>query len=287
MNKKRVTLFLGLLFCGSLVFSQVAQFLRIIPSAKPASLGEAYVGLANDIYGVYYNPASIGKLSGKQAVATYNALFEGISYMYASYGQKLQSGGAVAAQIGYLSYGSVDKYVAGVKQGSLSPTSMFLAASYGMEMKSNPGLFVGGSVKMIQETLDTSANSFALDAGILYTLQGQPAVIGASISNLGSGMKFKEETGSLPMVIRAGIGYKYGEQINIAADVSNCAGSTGVHLGFEYLMQQFTIRAGYSTLSGISAGAGINLGAQYALDIAYQQGTTLGSVIKVSLLLNL
>lgn len=286
MNKNMLIILTIISFI-SLLNAQVAQFLRIVPSAKPASMGEAYVGAANDIYGVYYNPASIGKLSTKQAVATYNSLFEGISYIYASYGQPLQSGGAIAAQLGYMSYGSVEKYVGGQSQGSVSPTSMFISASYGMEMKSNPGLFIGGSVKMIQETLDTSANAFALDAGVLYTLQGQPAVIGASISNLGSGMKFKEESGSLPMVIRAGVGYKYSDQINIAADISSCSGSTGVHVGFEYLMQQFAIRAGYSTLSGISAGAGIKLGEQYSLDIAYQQGSALGSLIKVSLLLNL
>lgn len=286
MNKK-VILLISLTLVGSLLNAQVAQFLRIVPSAKPAAMGEAYVGVANDVYGVYYNPAAVGKINGKQAVATYNSLYEGISYMYASYAQKLESGGGIAAQVGYMSYGSVEKYVNGTAQGSISPTSLFLAASYGMEMKSSPGLFVGASAKMVQETLDTSASGFALDAGVLYALQGQPAVIGASISNLGSGLKFKNETGSLPMVIRAGVGYKMNEQVNIAADISSCAGSTGVHVGLEYLMQQFAIRAGYSTLTGISAGAGINLGEQYALDVAYQQGTSLGSMIKVSLFLKL
>ncbi len=285
---KKVCLLAIVVLSASFLSAEVAQFLRIVPVAKPAAMGEAYVGAANDLYGLYYNPASVGKLQAKQLVATYNSLFEGMSYMYAAYGQTLQSGGAIAAQLGYLSYGSVDKYVNGTKQGSISPTSMFVSAAYGMEMKSNPGLFVGGAVKMIQETLDSSAQGFALDAGVLYTLQGQPAIIGASISNLGSGLKFKEETGSLPMIIRAGVGYKYGENINIAADVSSSGGTTGVHVGFEYLMQQFTIRAGYSTLSGISAGAGIALGEQYSLDLAYVQGSAdLGSIIKVSLLLKL
>lgn len=286
MNKKILTILCSIAV-STMLFAEVAQFLRIVPSAKPAAMGEAYVGAASDVYGVYYNPAAVGKIESKQAVATYNSIYEGISYMYASYGQKLESGGGIGAQVGYMSYGSVEKYVNGTPQGSISPTSLFIAASYGMEMKSNPGLFIGATAKMVQETLDTSASGFGLDAGVLYTLQGQPAVIGASISNLGSGLKFKNETGSLPMIIRAGVGYKYSEQINLAADVSSCGGSTGVHVGLEYLMQQFAIRAGYSTLSGISAGAGINLGEQYALDIAYQQGSTLGSLIKVSLFLKL
>lgn len=285
MNKKII--FICSILLSTILVAEVAQFLRITPSAKPAAMGEAHVGAASDIYGIYYNPAAVGKINAKQAVATYNSLYEGISYMYASYGQKLDSGGGIAAQVGYMSYGSVEKYVGGTPQGSISPTSLFIAASYGMEMKSNPGLFIGATAKMVQETLDTSANGFALDAGVLYTLQGQPVVIGASISNLGSGLKFKNETGNLPMVIRAGVGYKYNEQINLAADISSCSGSTGVHVGLEYLMQQFAIRAGYSTLSGISAGAGINLGEQYALDFAYQQGSTLGSLIKVSLFLKL
>jgi len=288
MIKKLSIISVCLLLTTSMIFSQAAQFLRIVPAAKPASMGEAYVGAAEDIYGVYYNPASVGKITDKQAVASYLALYEGMGYMYAAYGQALQSGGAIGAQIGYMNYGSIDKYVGGQKQGSVSPTSMFVSASYGMEMKTNPGLFVGGSVKLIQETLESSANAFALDAGVLYTLQGQPVVIGASISNLGSGIKFKNEESKLPMIIRAGVGYKYSEQINIAADISSSEGTTGVHLGVEYLMQQFAVRAGYSTLSGISAGAGINLGEKYVLDLAYVQGpTSLGSVFKVSLWLRL
>lgn len=286
MNK-RTLLTICSMFISAILTAQVAQFLRIVPSAKPAAMGEAYVGLANDVYGVYYNPAAVGKVAGKQAVATYNSIYEGMSYMYASYAQKLETGGGIGAQIGYMSYGSIDKYVNGQPQGSISPTSLFIAASYGMEMKSNPGLFIGASAKMIQETLDTSASGFGLDAGVLYALQGQPAVIGASISNIGSGLKFRNETGSLPMIIRAGVGYKMNEQVNIAADISSVSGTTGVHVGLEYLMQQFAIRAGYSTISGISAGAGINLGEQYALDVAYQQGSTLGSLIKVSLFLKL
>lgn len=286
MNK-RTLLTICSMFIFAILTAQVAQFLRIVPSAKPAAMGEAYVGLANDVYGVYYNPAAVGKVAGKQAVATYNSIYEGMSYMYASYTQKLETGGGIGAQIGYMSYGSIDKYVNGQPQGSISPTSLFIAASYGMEMKSNPGLFIGASAKMIQETLDTSASGFGLDAGVLYALQGQPAVIGASISNIGSGLKFRNETGSLPMIIRAGVGYKMNEQVNIAADISSVSGTTGVHVGLEYLMQQFAIRAGYSTISGISAGAGINLGEQYALDVAYQQGSTLGSLIKVSLFLKL
>jgi len=271
-----------------MLFSEAAQFLGIVPGAKPASMGEAYTGAASDVYGVYYNPASVGKITDKQAVASYISLYEGMGYMYAAYAQSLESGGAIAAQVGYMNYGSVDKYVGGQKQGSVSPTSMMVSASYGMEMKTNPGLFIGGSVKLIQETLESSANAFALDAGVLYTLQGQPVVIGASISNIGSGLKFKNEESKLPMVIRAGVGYKYSEQINIAADISSMGGSTGVHLGFEYLMQQFAVRAGYSTLSGISAGAGINLGEKYVLDLAYVQGPAdLGSVFKVSLWLKL
>jgi len=288
MIKKISVITLGLTITISMLFSQAAQFLRIVPGAKPASMGEAYTGAADDVYGVYYNPASAGKITDKQAVASYISLYEGMGYMYAAYAQALQSGGAIAAQIGYMNYGSVDKYVAGQKQGSISPTSMVIAASYGMEMKTNPGLLLGASAHLIQDTLESSANAFALDAGILYTLQGQPAVIGASISNLGSGIKFKNEESKLPMVIRAGVGYKYSEQINIAADISSADGTTGVHLGFEYLMQQFLIRAGYSTLSGISAGAGINLGEKYILDLAYVQGSAdLGSVFKVSLWLKL
>ena len=65
-----------------LLFSQVAMaqgkagslFLAINPGARANAMGEAQIGIANDVYSTYYNPAGLSNLQGMEA-----------SFMHTSY----------------------------------------------------------------------------------------------------------------------------------------------------------------------------------------------------------
>jgi len=269
--------------CTVFLFSQSSLFLNIVPAAKPASLGEAYTAIAEDIYGVFYNPAVAGKLTNRQAAVSYLTLYEGINYVYATYAHMLKNGSSITAQVGRIDYGEIEKYSGGQFEGTVSPYSMFLSVSYGKRLITKPNISIGFSSKFIQEKLENTATALAFDAGMVYDLKEKPWVIGISVLNVGSGIKFKNEKDNLPLTVRIGTGYRYKEQVKLSADISFSKNSIEECLGIEYCLTQFVIRAGYSTLSNISVGIGINLD-RFALDFAYNtQGVKdLGEIFKIS-----
>ena len=89
-------------------------------------------------------------------------------------------------------------------------------------------LSAGVTGKWIQERLDTvAAQAYAMDAGLMYspgkefgeTLEGIRA--GLAIRNLGTSMKFDEESSPLPRSVTAGIswtGIWLGEALTIDVD---------------------------------------------------------------------
>ncbi|MFZ1288845.1 MAG: hypothetical protein WAR79_02050, partial [Melioribacteraceae bacterium] len=79
INKKFLILLI-LLLSANLIFSQVDQeitrvgttaaaVLKIAPGARSLGMGNAYVGVSDDIYSVYFNPAGITRAKGNSQVA--------------------------------------------------------------------------------------------------------------------------------------------------------------------------------------------------------------------------
>ena len=73
---KKKLLFL-IIFASNILFAQGkagSLFLTINPGAKSNGMGEAQIGIANDVYASYYNPAGLTNLQSKQ-----------FSFMHTSY----------------------------------------------------------------------------------------------------------------------------------------------------------------------------------------------------------
>ncbi|MBI4422522.1 MAG: hypothetical protein HY554_02275, partial [Elusimicrobia bacterium] len=61
-----------------------AQFLKFAPGARPAGMGEAFSGLADDIHAVYFNPAGLAWLPEAQATGMHHAHLDGVRYGFAA-----------------------------------------------------------------------------------------------------------------------------------------------------------------------------------------------------------
>jgi hypothetical protein len=61
------------------------NFLKISPGARPASLGESYAGLGDDVYSVWYNPASLVLMKEQQQSFSHIEWLEGIKYDWLGY----------------------------------------------------------------------------------------------------------------------------------------------------------------------------------------------------------
>ncbi len=68
-----------------------AQFLELGVSARAMGMAEAFTAVADDISAVYYNPAGLTSLYGKEAGFTYIKMPADISYTFGAIGLPLES----------------------------------------------------------------------------------------------------------------------------------------------------------------------------------------------------
>ncbi|HQJ46317.1 MAG TPA: hypothetical protein PK195_06725, partial [Ignavibacteriaceae bacterium] len=80
----------------SKVGTTAGQFLKIGPGARAIAMGGSYVGVSDDIFAAYYNPAGIAINSGNGQVAfSHTQWLADISYDFAAVSLNLESFGAL------------------------------------------------------------------------------------------------------------------------------------------------------------------------------------------------
>ncbi len=290
--------------------STSANFLKLGIGPRAVAMGEAQVGLADDVYATYWNPAGLAQLQNREAGFVQTQYFQDIQSQYAAYAHPTANLGTFAGSITYLSIGKFDAYDAsGQPNGQVGASDAALAFSYARPLlkdrRMGSQLSVGVTGKVIQEKLDTvSARAYALDGGLLYTpgkkfgevFEGMKA--GLTVRNLGSSLKFDRESFPLPRSLNAGLswtGIWLGETLTVATDVSQPNdGRRTIGAGVELsTLQLLILRAGYSSQgdlgSGLRLGAGLrfrtiqvdyafasagNLGQSHRFGLTFRFGTT-------------
>lgn len=259
-----------------------AAFLRIGWGARPAAMGDAFVAAADDADALYWNPAGLNSIKRLQQTFGHNSWLEGLNAEHAAFAFRRDAVSVIGAGVGFLSYGDIErgnKY--GYTEGFYSASDMALLFSYARRLK--PKLTVGGNFKIIRERIESdSAQSFALDAGAQYDYK--PKIkLGATLSNLGTGVTLSKTACPLPMGLRAGAAYQYRKDLLLTSDINMAFDdSLSLHFGGEYLYPseikglRLLLRGGFKTasmsylgaLSGLSLGFGVekgSLGFDYAL----------------------
>jgi hypothetical protein len=163
-----------------------------------------------------------------------------------------------------------------------------------------------------QKIEESSAHAAAADLGLLYQPENSTVKLGAALSNLGTKVKFREESFPLPLTLKAGASVALKDSpVLLAAqlDFPNDSGAS-LRLGGEYAAtESFRLRAGYKTSSskdrdailgrelgggatgvsslfGFFAGVGLNLGS-FSLDYSIAPYGELGSAHRVSVVMKL
>ncbi len=62
-----------------------AAFLKIDAATRPTAMGGAFVGVANDVNSVFWNPAGLTQMEKRELSAMYNSWFAGINYASGAY----------------------------------------------------------------------------------------------------------------------------------------------------------------------------------------------------------
>ena len=283
-----------------------AQFLEIAPGARPAAMGGAFSGIADDVHSVYYNPAGLAGLERIQITGMDDQYFQGINYTFAALAVPLvfQGDSRVQSKYGVLGISVTNLSVGNIpSQGNTetaSPTGTFssddfaYALSYGYAFR-DTGLSVGATGKFVVSSLDgTNASGFAADLGALY--KQDRLSLGAGLRNLGPSYGYAGSTDPLPLVIYGGAGYKLTDHWLASLEIDAPRDNSIVFaLGTEYV-HPFTdkisgaVRAGYASgnadaggFGGASFGGGIAYG-NVGFDFAMIPFGDLGNTYRYSLL---
>jgi opacity protein-like surface antigen len=176
----------------SKVGTTAGQFLKIAPGARALGMGGTYVGVSDDIYAAYYNPAGIAISKGNGQVAfSHTQWLADINFDYAAVSLNLESFGAISFSVTSFRIPEDKVRTFEFPEGNgqyWDAGSVSFAVGYAKSLTDR--FSIGFNAKFIRESIwSTSSTGFALDVGTYYVTPFNDLVIGASISNFGTKMK--------------------------------------------------------------------------------------------------
>jgi len=248
-----------------------ASFLDIPVGAGPAAMGSAYAALATNAYAPTSNPGGLGFLKGPELAAQHLSYIQSVRYEHfglvtpLGHDPSTHRGLGISIQdlgTGDIARTDVTNGVPVTGLGNFSSRWSAFNLSYGQTATDRLSLGVTG--KMIHATIDdVSADAYAMDVGSLYKWN-ENLSLAATITNVGTKLKFLEEGDNLPMAAHAGLAYRWTPQWLISMEgVYPRTGMGSFHIGGQWQPAQvFSIRVGYKTdtVNGLNALAGLTTG---------------------------
>lgn len=256
--------------------------------ARPIGFGEAFVPVANDVSALYYNPAGLAYPT--MADAKSNGAYEILaSQALLTQGVRMTQVGIVNRPFGvsltHLSLGGIEQRTTetAAPEATVGASGTSLGVSYARKVGD---VGVGVTGKFIRETIASySATAFALDMGALYRVEKYPISLGFNVANLGTPIRYIEQSYPLPMIVRFGAAYgltkDFPHAFVLQFDKPRDEG-VNARLGFEYRgFGPIALRAGYRTYSGQqrSAALGKSLGST-ASGLADFYGMSMGAGLR-------
>ena len=286
---------LSLILLSQITFAQGqagSLFLTINPGARSNAMGEAQIGVANDVYATYYNPAGLTNLSTKEFSFMHTSylpnLVDDMSYDFLTFAMPFREGESIGGHFTYLNLGDqVSTDTNGNEIGSFSSYMYALNVSYARQIDESSSWGVNGKYfyqeLAVINSLDASSGSFAVDLGYFkHNAMDNPNLkLGAVLTNVGPGVSFGDgEEDPLPTRLGLGLSLLTLEgQATVAFDFNYELNDQTVvtNLGAEfYLVEDFALRAGFLSdpsgdLNYTTLGLGADLGA-IGFDVSYVIG---------------
>ena len=269
------------------------ELLSIPTGTRADGMGGAYTALADDSSALEWNPAGLSFANQKEASFAQTSLIDSVNYEHLAFSAPGESY-SFGTSLSYLGYGSIAGYDNnGVSIGNQSADALDFSGGVATMFKDSLSLGMTGS--FLRESLaDVSANTFAVNGGAIYAIPFHPLNtnyrVGASVLNLGPGLKFVSERDPLPEQAKFGVAAMGVEQwpLTLTMDLGIPNDNVPyVSFGSEYWFREVVaLRLGYSGSNdeekGLRVGVGIKLRG-LLFDYSYGSAGDFGAVQRFSL----
>jgi len=168
-----------------------APFLKIGVGARALGMGEACATQAEDVTGLFWNPAGLAWTDKMQVILNHYDYLADIYYEFGGLSIPFQGIGTFGFFFSYLGMPDIERTTIQFPDGNgeqVSASSYAVGLSFARAL--NDRFSIGGNVKFIREQIwHSHANGVAFDLGLIYHTFFKEVKIGMSISNFGTDMK--------------------------------------------------------------------------------------------------
>ena len=180
-----------------------AAFLKIDGGSRPAGMGGAFVGLANDINAIFSNPAGLTTVQAHELTAMQNFAFADISNQSIGYAQR--EGDLVWGASFLGAFTEIERRIGPSDSPDSTVNVGGFAAGFSLAYPISPKISVGATAKAISQQLDLQ-DSFggAIDVGAVWRGLDNRLGVGIAAQNLG----VLDAGEALPRNVRGGIAYR-------------------------------------------------------------------------------
>ena len=294
---KNKLLFL-IIFASNILFAQGkagSLFLTINPGAKSNGMGEAQIGIANDVYASFYNPAGLTNLQSKQFSFMHTSylpnLVDDMAYDFLTFAMPISKSESIGGYFSYLDLGDqISTDDNGNNIGSFSSYMYALNLSYAKKINDSSSWGVNGKYfyqeLAVINSIDASKGSLAFDVSYFEEnfLNNPNLNFGAILSNVGPEVSFDDGEKD-PLPTRLGLGVSMLTLENkamVALDLNYELNDSSMiyNFGAEYkIVDNFVARAGFINNSSgdinyTTIGFGVDL-TSLGLDLSYIIGDEL------------
>ena len=230
------------------------SFLKIAVGARPAAMGEAFLGLADDATAMQWNPAGMAQLSLPELTLTHLSYFADINYEYIGFGMPWRGQG-LGLGLTWLNVAPFNSTLDdSAAKGSASDYSLSGAYAFSLSKQ----LYIGAVVRTFLSNLATnSAFGASADVGAIFQPLGRSLSLAVVAQNLGIQSSFEDKSDPLPLALKFGGAWRlYNNNnhnwFNALVDVNkSLENKFHFNLGAElWLFDVFALRGGYKLSEG-------------------------------------
>lgn len=265
-------------FCDStLPGTTRGTFLKWMSGVRSSAMGNAFIGEADDLSAVFFNPSGLSQIDSIYLASSYSNLFAGINFANGSIVIPMNKN-TFAFSYNYINFGAIEETTVIDPQGSGQTfTPQVSEFNYSLSRLVDESVSVGGNIRLINEEIaGNKSTGYGLDLGAHLKISDAIS-FGLSARNIIGSLGGE----TIPKNYGAGISRKFDNlRLNIDFNVPNDNGFQ-INLGAEYnYKDQFYLRLGASD-AGSSSGIGVKY--QKALfDYAYIVYGDLGPTHRIS-----